>query len=215
MPTNIYGLTLVDIFTAAVDTDTVTWNAMLISGSYTPNFDTDHFLNTTGLRSNEVAASGSYAANGTALTNLAVTYVAAASAGARANTTAYSVGELVRPSTTNGHVWRCVVAGTSAGSEPAAITTFSGAPGQTVTDGSATWAEAGRGYVRVAIQSSIAWTSATITARYLVIANFTPVTDATRQVLACIDFGSNQSSSSGTFTVTFDTQGLLLIPIPS
>lgn len=213
MPTNVYGLGGVDLITGAIIPQTHTMNGMLITSSYTPNLDSDHFVST--IRANEVAASGSYAANGSAIAFTA-SYVAAASATARANTTAYSVGEIVRPATTNGHVWRAVVAGTSAGSEPAAMTTFSGAAGQSVTDGSVTWAEAGRGYVKLApTPASVSWTSATITARYLVIADFNPGTDATRPLLAVIDFGSNQTSTAGTFTVTFDTQGLLLIPIPS
>lgn len=215
MPTNIYGLGCVDLITGVIVPQTNTMNGMLITASYTPNFDTDHFVST--IRANEVAASGSYAANGSAIAFTA-SYTSAASATARANTTAYAVGEIVRPAITNGHVWRCVAAGTSAGTEPAAITTFSGIAGQSVTDGSVTWAECGRGYVKlVPTPASVSWTSATITARYLVIADFTPSTDATRNLLACIDFGSNQTSTAGTFTVTFDAlslNGLLLIPIP-
>jgi hypothetical protein len=216
MPTNVYGLGIQDLISGAIIPQTHTMNAMLITASYTPNFDTDHFVST--IRANEVGASGTYAANGTvvAFTNA---YVTAASATARANTTAYSVGEIVRPATTNGHVWRCVVAGTTTGAEPGAITTFSGAAGQSVTDGTVTWAECGRGYVKCSpTPANVSWTSATITARYMVIADFNPGTDATRNLLACIDFGSNQTSTAGTFTVTFDSlalNGLILIPIPS
>lgn len=212
MPTNLYGLGVADLLSGVIIPQTHTMNAMLITSAYTPNFDTDHFVST--IRANEVGASGSYAANGSAVA-LTVSYVAAASATARANTTAYSVGEMVRPATTNGHVWRCVTAGTSAGSEPAAITTFGGAAGQSVTDGSVVWAECGRGFAKIAPPGSVAWTTATITARYLVIADFNPGTDATRPLLVCIDFGSNQTSTAGTFTVTFDTFGLMLVPIPS
>lgn len=215
MPTNVYGLGLADLITGVIIPQTHTINAMLITSSYTPNFDTDHFVST--IRGNEVGASGSYAANGSAVAFTA-SYTSAASATARANSTAYAVGEIVRPATANGHVWRCVVAGTSTSAEPGAMTTFSGAPGQSVTDGSVTWAECGRGYVKlVPTPSNVSWTSATITARYLVFADFNPGTDAGRQLLACIDFGSNQTSTAGTFTVTFDAlalNGLVLIPIP-
>ena len=213
MPTNVYGLGLNDLVTGVIVPQTHTMNGMLITASYTPNLDTDHFVST--VRGNEVAASGSYAANGSAIA-ITASYIAAASATARANTTAYAVGEIVRPATTNGHVWRCVVAGTSTSAEPGAMTTFSGAAGQSVTDGTVTWAECGRGYVKIApTPASVAWTSATITARYLVIADFNPGTDATRPMLILIDFGSNQTSTAGTFTVNFDSQGFLLVPIPS
>lgn len=45
------------------------------------------------------------------------------------------VGDMVRPTTSNGLVYRCTVAGTSSGSEPTWPTT----PGATVTDGTVTW----------------------------------------------------------------------------
>lgn len=54
---------------------------------------------------------------------------------ARANTTAYGLGQQVTPATLNGYVYRCTVAGTSGGSAPAWPTTI----GATVTDGTVTW----------------------------------------------------------------------------
>ncbi len=53
--------------------------------------------------------------------------------------TAYSVGDLVKPTTPNSHYYRCTVAGTShAATEPTWPTN-----GSTVTDGTATWDDAG------------------------------------------------------------------------
>lgn len=209
MPTNIYGLTLADILTNAVDVDTNTFNAMLITSGYTPNFDTDHFVST--IRASEVGASGSYAANGSTVA-LTVSYVTAASATAWTAATAYSVGDIVRKVTTNGHIYRCTVAGTSHATTEPVWTTVNGATQP--ADNTVTWNEVGRGFAKVSPPASVAWTTATITARYMVIANFTPGTDATRHLLACIDFGSNQTSTAGTFTVTFDVFGLILLPIP-
>lgn len=213
MPTNPYGLGVVDLITGAIIPQTHTMRGMLITASYTPNFDTDHFVST--IRANEVAASGSYAADGSSIA-MTASYTAAASATAWTAATVYSVGEIVRKVSTNGHIYRVVVAGTShATTEPTWPTTT----GSTITDNTVTWAECGRGYVKlVPTPASVSWTTATITARYLVIADFNPGTDAARNLLACIDFGSNQTSTAGTFTVTFDAlalQGLLLIPIPS
>lgn len=48
---------------------------------------------------------------------------------------ARTVGTMVRPTTPNGYVYRCTVAGTSAAGEPAWPTT----PGGTITDGGVTW----------------------------------------------------------------------------
>lgn len=54
-------------------------------------------------------------------------------------TKAQAVGDLVVPTPPNGHMYRCTVAGTTAGSIPA----FPTANGATITDGDVTWEEAG------------------------------------------------------------------------
>lgn len=51
--------------------------------------------------------------------------------------TAYTVGEIVRPNPPNGRSYRCTVAGTTGGSAP----TFTTTEGGTVVDGSVTWTE--------------------------------------------------------------------------
>lgn len=55
----------------------------------------------------------------------------------------------------------------------------------------------------------ISWTSSTITARYAVFYDRTPASDATRPLLCYWDFGANQSSVSGTFTLTINASGLI------
>lgn len=56
--------------------------------------------------------------------------------------------------------------------------------------------------------TDVSFTSATITARYAAIYKDTG-TPATSPVICVIDFGSNQSSTDGTFTVTFAAEGIL------
>ncbi len=51
--------------------------------------------------------------------------------------TEYSIGDIVRPATPNGHSYRCTVAGTSGTETPVWPTTEGG----TVTDGEVTWIE--------------------------------------------------------------------------
>lgn len=53
------------------------------------------------------------------------------------------------------------------------------------------------------------WTASTITARYAVIYDSTPATDATRPLLAYVDFGVDVSSTSGDFTITWDAAGII------
>lgn len=52
------------------------------------------------------------------------------------------------------------------------------------------------------------WSASTITARYAVVYDSTPATDATRPLIFYIDFGADVISSGGTFTITFDVLGL-------
>jgi phage-related protein len=51
--------------------------------------------------------------------------------------TAYTVGDIVKPTSVNGHYYRCTTAGTSDATEPTWTTII----GNTVTDGSVTWTE--------------------------------------------------------------------------
>lgn len=54
------------------------------------------------------------------------------------------------------------------------------------------------------------WTSASFTARYIVIYKDTGVA-STSPLIAYIDTGSDQVVSSGTFTITWDAEGILQI----
>lgn len=57
----------------------------------------------------------------------------------------------------------------------------------------------------------VSWPTSTITARYAVIYDSTPATDATRPVICYIDFGEDLSSITTTFGITFDSAGILTI----
>ncbi len=54
-----------------------------------------------------------------------------------AQSTAYTVGDIVKPTSVNGHYYRCTTAGISDATEPTWTTII----GNTVTDGSVTWTE--------------------------------------------------------------------------
>ena len=55
------------------------------------------------------------------------------------------------------------------------------------------------------------WTSSTLTARYAVIYDSTPATDATRPLLAYVDFGADVISTGGTFLITWNASGIFTI----
>jgi hypothetical protein len=60
--------------------------------------------------------------------------------------------------------------------------------------------------------ANVTWASSTITARYAVIYDSTG-TSTTSALLGYVDFGADQSSSSGNFTITWDANGILKITV--
>jgi hypothetical protein len=192
--------------TFAVDYLSDTLKCSLHSSSYVPNLDTHE---TKSDLTNEVTGTN-YTAGGTTLGTKTVTYTAANSwATVAATTTAYAVGDIVRPSAGNGHLYRCIVAGTSGGSAP----TWPTVSGQTVADGSVTWAEIGRGVTQLDAADP-SWASATISGiRYAVIYKDTG-TAGTSPLLWLIDFGADQSVTSGTFTIVLAALGIETFSTP-
>lgn len=59
----------------------------------------------------------------------------------------------------------------------------------------------------------VTWSSSTITARYAVIYDATPSTAATKPLIGYVDFGSDQSSSNGNFTITWDATGIVRVTV--
>lgn len=60
----------------------------------------------------------------------------------------------------------------------------------------------------------VTWASSTITARYAVIYDATGGgTNATRPLIGYVDFGSDQSSSNGNFTITWDATGIVRVTV--
>ncbi|WP_395704998.1 hypothetical protein [Rhodococcus ruber] len=55
------------------------------------------------------------------------------------------------------------------------------------------------------------WSNSTITARYAVIYDATPGTDATRPLIGYVDFGADVSTTAGTFTITWDAAGIVTL----
>lgn len=85
------------------------------------------------------------------------------------------------------------------------------AGGATLT--SATIAYNGATNVLTLDAADTSWPTSTITARYAVIYDSTPATDATRPLLALVDFGADVSSSAGTFQITWDPAGIATVTV--
>lgn len=195
----LYAQALLALLNKEIDWNSDTIKAMLLTSSYTPDVDAHNYKDDL---TNEVTGTG-YTAAGATVTSPTMTYTAAASATAWQASHAYAVNDTVRKVSNNGHVYRCIVAGTSSSSEP----TWPTGPGATVTDGSVTWAEAGKGFIMIDCDDPT-WSASTITARYCVLYDSSPSTDATRPLIALLDLGQDFSSSSATFTVTINSNGV-------
>lgn len=184
-----------------VDVDSDAWKASLHTSSATLNKDTTDFFNGVG---NELTTTGGYTAGGVAITLSAPAYTAANSWGvSRANSTAYAVGDVVKPASGNGFLYVATVAGTSGGSLPTYPTVF----GQTVVDGGVTWLCIGPGITTMDATDPV-WNPLTATFRYCVIRKNTG-TDSTSPVVGWVDFGSDQSPAGVPFTVVLHGSGLL------
>jgi hypothetical protein len=57
------------------------------------------------------------------------------------------------------------------------------------------------------------WASSTITARYAVIYDDSGATNAQKALLGYVDFGSDQSSTNGNFTITWDATGIIRLTV--
>jgi hypothetical protein len=193
--------------TFAVDYLSDTIKCLLTTSTYAPNLDTHE---TKADVTNEVSGTG-YTARGTSLASKTIVYTAANSWGTQwAVGTAYAVGDIVRPTAGNGHLYRCIVAGTSHASVQPTWPTVSG---QTVVDNTVTWAEIGRAVTQLDAADP-SWSSATISGiRYGVIYKDTG-TDSTSPLLWLIDFASDQAVTSGTFTIVLAALGLETFSTP-
>jgi len=113
----------------------------LLVNTYTPDYDLHDYFN--DVSANEASGTG-YTAGGQALTTPTFSYIPAASATAWVASTAYQLGDIVRPTTSNGRIYLCVTAGTSGGVEP----TWTTGRGDRITDNTVVWQEVGRGYLK-------------------------------------------------------------------
>lgn len=59
----------------------------------------------------------------------------------------------------------------------------------------------------------VTWASSTITARYAVIYSDAGATNAQKVLIGYVDFGSDQSSTNGNFTVTWDATGIVRLTV--
>jgi hypothetical protein len=201
-----YGQLPLKLANKEADLDSDSLKATLHTSTYAPNLDTHAYVSDL---TNELGTASGYTAGGVTVAGT-ISYVAANSwATTRANTTAYVVGDVRRPATGNGFLYRAAVAGTSGGSIP----TYPTVPGTTVADGGVTWTCVGHGALLFDIADPTWATFSAGPFRYLVISDRTPGTAATQPLIALGDFGSDQTGGGGSYTVVVDASGLLVAPV--
>ena len=84
------------------------------------------------------------------------------------------------------------------------------AGGNTLASKTATYDSANNVIVLDAADTT--WASSTITARYAVVYDATG-TSSTSALIGYVDFGSDQSSTNGNFTITWDSTGIVRITV--
>lgn len=172
----------------------------LHTSSYTPAIDTDEFQS---VLTNEHAVSGTYVDGGKAMTLVDAAVVQDTAVTAHTVSQTWAVGDLVRPSSANGYIYRCIGAGAGSGSAPTWPTTV----GKDVADGAAFWENVGTSYIKLDA-SDMQWAASTLTARYGVI--YVDGSDGTGDfVVGLIDFDGDETSSAGDFDIVFDANGVL------
>lgn len=180
------------------DSDALVWT--LHTSSYTPNLDTHAFVSDL---TNELATGGGYTAGtasggGLAIASPTMTYTAANSwTPQRAASTAYVVGDVVRPATGNGFLYMATNSGTTAAGLPSYPTIL----GQSVVDSGVTWECIGSGITVFGCTDPL-WTTFTAgPCRYAVLSDRTSASNATDPLIGYVDFVTDKTGGGLDFKV--------------
>lgn len=203
----LYAKAWLSLLNKEADLNSDTIKATLHTSTYTPSINVDQYVSDLA---GELSTASGYTSGGATVTGSFALTVANSWASQWAASTAFTVGQVRRPTTGNGFLYRVVVAGTSAGSAP----TFPTVVGTTVTDGGVTWLCIGSAVVVLDLTDATLWSSFSAGPyRYLVVSDRTPGTAATQPLIALFDFGSNQTGGGGNFDLTTPVEGILTIPV--
>lgn len=210
MPTvaaQIYAKYWLSLLNKTADLDSDSLKASLHTSTYSLAINADQFVSDL---TNELSTASGYTAGGATVTGSFALTAANSWASQWAASTAFTVGQVRRPTTGNGFLYRVVVAGTSSGSAP----TFPTVVGTTVTDGGVTWLCIGSAVVVLDLTDATLWSSFSAGPyRYLVISDRTPGTAATQPLICVFNFGSDQTGGGGNFDLATPVEGILTIPV--
>lgn len=187
----------------AHDFDTDTLKLALMATAYNPATAFTTSFAYTDVSGSEASGTG-YVAGGITISTPAWTTTQANSFGrAWVASTAYVAGDVVRPITTNGHLYMCAVGGTSAGSEPT-WTTVTGRD-NVATDNGVIWTEIGTSITKFSSANIVSPSMSLTGIQYGWIYDDTPATGANKSLICLLDFGSQKTWTSTVVTFTPDT----------
>jgi hypothetical protein len=206
----MYGNFMVSLMNKLIDMDTDDIKMSLHAAGYSPNLATDDFFNDA---TNELSTAGGYTVGGVSLTTKSVGLVEANSwSRSRAASTAYRLGELVKPASGNGFVYRCSVAGTTDASLP----TYPTVLGREVTDGTVVWTCVGTRVWRFT-SDPVVWTAPFSAGPFqrAVIYDNTAGAASADPLIAVASYASAVTGQDGSHTITPDAaNGWIAIPLP-
>lgn len=195
---NKYGKALAAAMNGHINWGADTIKMALMTSGYTPNLGSDQLW--SGISANEITGTG-YTAGGATLGSPTATETVANSwTTTWAATNAQVYGDVVRPTVGNGLLYMAVIPapGAAAANTGASQPTWPTVVGQTVADGSVTWACMGES-ITIFSSGSVSWASSTITAYYGVIYDAT-----TGYLINLQTFTGAETDTNGTFVVAPD-----------
>lgn len=200
MTGNLFQAALDQALSGAINYPSDTIKMALLTPSASPNLSTwVHYSDVT----NEVASGSGYTTGGVTLATKTHVQTVANSWGTTwAATNTQNVGDMIRPTSGNGFIYICVVAGTSGGSQP----TWPTAPGQTVVDSGVTWSCLGES-VTVWSSAAASWSGATFSAAYGLIYDAQSGTASTEPLIALVNFGGTIAPVASTLSVSPPSNG--------
>jgi hypothetical protein len=186
----------------AHDFDSDSLKLGLMATAYNPATAFTTSFSWADVSASEVSGTG-YVAGGITVPTPAITTTQAASFGRLWTlSTAYVLGDVVRPVTAPTHLYMCVQAGTSSATEPATWGTVSGK--DMATDGGVIWSEIGTSIMKFSSANIVSPSMSLTSVQYGWIYDDTNATAANKTLICLLDFGSQKTWTSTVVTFTPD-----------
>lgn len=177
-----------------IDFDTHTIKMAVMDATFAFNDSHDFW---DDVSASDYSSATGYTAGGNQLTTPAIVETDSSALTARANSTAYVVGDIRRTGTDSSRVFVCAVAGTSAASEPGGMATLGFL--REITDGSVVWVNIGAA-ITVLDSDAESWTGLDQSPTNAAVIYRDTGTPSTSPLIAYVDFEASETPTSLTVT---------------